>query len=139
MTQEPLPIAVAAATALPEAPPEVSPAAPPALLAYESGVDYARVGQSRWAVASFALTGLTILFCVVCVIGMTQARGWDALGWLIVGFLGNWIGCGLAAVCGLVGVLQRRRRRRLATHALWISLVLGLGPIGVVWITAGLR
>ena len=110
-------------------------AAPPAPLAYESAVNAARLGQSRWGTASFALTGITVLYCLVCVIGMAQAKGWDALGWLVVGLIGNWVGCGLAAILALVGVLQRRRGRKRAAHALWVSLVLGLGPIGFFWLS----
>ena len=107
---------------------------PPATLGYESAVNAARLGQSRWGTASFTLTGITVLYCVVCFIGMTHARGWDGLAWLIIGLIGNWVGCGLAAICGLVGVLQRRRGRRRAAHALWVSLLLGLGPIGILWL-----
>jgi hypothetical protein len=130
----------AAVETAPAAPFAPAPPAPPlaaslaAPLGYESAINPTRLGQSRWGQASFILTGITVLYCVVCFIGMTQARGWDALGWLIVGLIGNWVGCGLAAICGLVGVLQRRRGRRLAAHALWVSLVIGIGPIAVMWI-----
>src|SRR4051812_25312144 len=95
--------------AAPEVPP-IAPVAPVATLAYQSGLDLGRTGQSRWAVASWVLTIITVVFCLVCVIGMMRAKGWDALAWLVVGFYGNWVGCGLAAVCRLVGVVQRRRR-----------------------------
>ena len=112
--------------------------APPATLSYESGLNAPRQGQSRWGAASFILTGVTVVYCVVCFIGMSQARGWDGLGWLIVGLIGNWVGCGLAAVAALVGVLQRRRGRRLAAHALWVSLLIGLGPLAFLWIANAL-
>ena len=119
------PVAVPVATPVP---------APVATLAYQSGLDRGRMGQSRWAVASWVLTSITVIYCVVCFIGMTQAKGWDGLAWLIVGLYGNWIGFGLAAACALVGVVQRRKRRRLAIHALWVSLLLGLGPIALIWL-----
>jgi hypothetical protein len=124
----------------PETPTAASPGlalsapSPVGMIGYASGVGYARVGQSRWGVASFVLTGITVLYCLVCVIGMSRAKGWDSLAWLVFGFLGNWIGCGIAGVLGLVGVCQRRRGRRLAAHALWVSLALGLGPLAVFWI-----
>ena len=108
---------------------------PPAPLGYASGL-YDRVGQSRWAVASLTLSGITVVFCVVCVIGMTHAKDWAGLGWLVVGFLGDWVGGGVAALLALIGVLQRRRGRRLAAHALWIGLVVGLGPIAVCWLAS---
>jgi hypothetical protein len=108
--------------------------APLAPLGYESAINPTRLGQSRWGTASFILTGITILYCVVCFVGMSQARGWDGLGWLIVGLIGNWVGGGLAAILARVGVLQRRRGRRRAAHALWVSLLVGLGPIAILWI-----
>jgi hypothetical protein len=126
--------AVETAPAAPFSPAPLLAASHAAPLSYESAINPTRLGQSRWAKASFILTAITVLYCVVCFIGMTQARGWDALGWLIVGLIGNWVGCGLAAIFGLVGVLQRRRGRRLAAHALWVSLVIGIGPIAVMWI-----
>ena len=125
---------IPAAALAPVLPP--APTAPPAMLGYASGLDSVRLGQSRWGVASFVVTAFTVVFCIVCFIGMTQARGWDGLGWLVVGFLGNWVGCGIAALLALIGVVQRRRGRRLASHALWIGLVLGLGPIGICWLVA---
>src|SRR2546423_7068040 len=120
-------------TMVPEGPVVARPA-PPAPLGYASGVDYVRVGQSRWGVASLVFTGITIVFCVVCVIGMTHARDWEGLAWLVIGFLGDWVGGAIAALLALIGVLQRRRGRRLASHALWISLVVGFGPIAVCWL-----
>ena len=110
----------------------IEPTPAPVTLGYASGKDYQRDGQSGFAVGSLVLCGTTVLYCVVCFVGMTRARGWDGLGWLVVGLIGNWVGCGLAAILALVGVVQRRRRRQLAVHALWISLVLGLGPIGII-------
>ena len=83
------------------------------------------------------LAGITVLYCVVCFIGLTRAKGWDGLAWLIFAFIGNWVGCGLAAILGLVGVLQRRRGRRLAAWALGVSLVLGIGPIAILWLGRG--
>jgi hypothetical protein len=112
------------------------PAAPLATLSYESGVNAPRLGQSRWGTASLLLTAITVVYCIVCGVGMSRARGWDGLGWLIVGLIGNWVGCGLAAISALVGVCQRRRGRRLAAHALWVSLVIGLGPITLLWLGA---
>src|SRR3989442_14563743 len=129
-------LAVALETMAPQAPPAALPLAPPApavTLGYESGLNRARVGQSRWAIASFVLCAVTVAYCVVCFIGMTRASRWDGLAWLVFGFLGNWVGCGLAALLALGGVLQRRRRRRLAAHALWVSLTLGVGPIAFLW------
>ena len=122
---------------LEEMPPALPPIAATATpLSYASGVNYDRVGQSRFAVASFVLCAITVLYCVVCVIGMSRAKGWDGLAWAIFGLLGNWIGCGIAAILALVGVLQRSRGRRLAAHALWVSLTLGIGPIAVIWLVA---
>jgi hypothetical protein len=112
--------------------------APPATLAYESLVDPAPVRQSRWGVASCALCAIVLLYTVVCAIGMTRATGWDGLAWLIFGFYGNWIGCGVAAVLGLIGVLQRRRGRRLAVHGLWLSFFLAGAPIAILWLLSRL-
>lgn len=117
---------------------EMPPALPPAAttLNYASGVDFDRVGQSGFAVASFVFCAITVLYCVVCVIGTSQATGWDGLAWLAFGLLGNWIGCGIGAILALVGVVQRRRGRRLAAHALWVSLSLGIGPVATIWVFA---
>jgi len=111
-----------------------TPPVPLPTLGYESALNPTRLGQSRWGTASLILTGITVLYCIVCFVGMTRARGWDALGWLIVGLIGDWVGSGLAAILALVGVLQRRRGRRRAAHALWVSLLVGLGPIAILWI-----
>lgn len=95
-----------------------------------------RVGQSGFGVASLVLCGVTVIYCTVCAVRMSGAREWDGLAWLAFGLIGNWIGCGLAALLALVGVVQRKRGRRLSAHALWISLVLGLGPISLIWVAA---
>ena len=115
--------------------PQARPA-PPATLSYESGVNAPRLGQSRWGTTSFLLTAITVVYCIFCIVGMSRARGLDGLEWLILGLIGNWVGCGLAAISALVGVCQRRRGRRLAAHALWVSLVIGLGPITFLWLGA---
>ena len=112
--------------------------AAPATLGYESLVNPAPMRQSRWGVASCVLCGIVALYSVVCAIGMTQATGWDGLAWLVIGLYGNWIGCGLAAVLGLIGVLQRRRGRRLAVHGLWLSFFVAGTPVAILWLLSRL-
>jgi hypothetical protein len=139
-----VPVDPAAAVA-PAQPPAPAPAAavfsppPLATLAYESGVDAARFGHSRWGIASCVLCGVTLVYTIVCLVGMSLATGWDTLGWAIIGFYGNWIGCGLALAVGLVGVLQRRRRRRWAVHGMWISAAIAAAPFVTLWVISVVR
>src|SRR5688500_9324818 len=108
-------------------PPEFFPdppapfAAPVATLPYAGLLPVERVGQSGFGVASLVVCGLTLGYTVVCAVGMSQAKDWDAMVWLFFGFAGNWAGCGLGILLGFVGIVQSRRRRRLSAHAMWLN------------------
>ena len=118
-------------------PPSPLPTAAPlpvSPLAYASPTDFVRAGHSRAGIASLIFCGVTLVYTVVCTVGMLNASGWDGLGWLVVGLMGNWIGAGVGAVLGLVGVCQRRRRRVLAVHGLWVSAALALVPLAIAFV-----
>jgi hypothetical protein len=113
--------------------PAIATAGPePLVLGYAPASLRREQRQTRWAWAAFTLAGLTAVYSVVCGIGVAQAHGWDALGWLVIGFFGNWIGAGLGLVCGLIGCLQRRRRRARAAHSLWMNAVVAAAPVSIV-------
>ena len=92
--------------------------------------------QTKWATAALACAGLTAIYSLVCTAGVFQARGWDALGWLVVGFIGNWVGTGLGLICGLVGCLQRRRLRARAAHSLWVNAMVAATPVTLLGVAA---
>ena len=109
--------------------PDAVPTASVAPLAYAAPFTQVRVGESRFGYASCAAAGLTVLFSVACVVGMTQAKGWDVLGWFIVGMIGNWVGAGGGLLLGLIGVVQSRRGRRWSIHGMWIDGTIAAIPL----------
>jgi hypothetical protein len=107
-------------------------------LAYQSGVDRYNGPRKRWlGLTSLVCWIVTLLFSGVCLfVAFNIAKGWDGLGWLLVAFLGSWIGCGIGAIFGACGAFPRRKRHRFALPAFILNLVTGLGPITVVWIVS---
>jgi hypothetical protein len=116
--------------------PDAVPAAGLAPLGYARPYAAGRVGESGFGIASCVLCLVTLVYSVVCAVGMTQAKGWDVLGWMVVGFIGNWVGCGLGFLFGLVGVVQTRRGRRWAIHGMWLNGALVIAPLVVFSILA---
>src|SRR4051794_5210009 len=65
---------------------------------YQSGIER-RFQQKRWlGLTSIAFWCVTILFCAVCCVVASQSTGWDGLGWVMIAFLGSWIGCGIGVL-----------------------------------------
>jgi hypothetical protein len=100
-------------------------------LAYESSEVEPRVGESWWGVASYNVCRLNLLLTVGCTLGALVVKP-KALELIGLALYCNWIGCGVGAVLGLIGVLQRGRGRRLAAHGLWMSFGLLLAPVAML-------
>ena len=118
----------------------VPPPLAPAALTYAAPRGYAwslpveRVGQSGFGIASLSLFGVTLVFTVVCAAGLSRAKEWEALAWLVVGFAGNWLGAGMGMALGFVGVLQTRRRRRLSAYAMSLNAAVAVAPFAIIWV-----
>ena len=115
--------------------PVMAQAVPPGLslaaLGYARPYARGRVGESGFGVVSCALFGVTLIYTLVCAAGLTGATGWVVLGWLVVGLVGNWVGCGVGFLFGIVGVVQSRHGRRWAIHGMWLNGVLAVAPVVV--------
>ena len=102
---------------------------------------YARPGlrnqpmrATHWGTAGCVLAGITAIYTVVCVLGMFHAKGWDAIGWVIVGVYGNWIGAGVAFLLGIIGCFRKQRLRARAVMAMAASVAVAGAPFAVVYL-----
>ena len=76
-----------------------------------------------------SVAAVTAIYSVICAVGMFHATGWDALAWLVWGFYGNWSGAGVGFLLGLVGCVQRTRRRARAARAMCVNVLVVFTPL----------
>ena len=105
-------------------------------LNYQSGSDPFPFRRKWLGVSSCAGCGVAVVAAGVCLIGMTQATGWDKLGWFLGALICSWIGCAAGLIFALCGLFPRRKRHRFALAGLVLNLVVGLGPITAIWIAS---
>ena len=93
-----------------------------------------RVGVSGFGIASLSVCLATVAYTAFCAVKLSQSKDWETWGWILLGFFGNWVGCGMGFGLGLVGVCQTRKRRRLAAHAMGLNAAAAVLPFVVIWV-----
>ena len=105
------------------------------VLDYARPLPILRTRQTRWGTAGCVIAALTAAYTIACTIGLFRATGWDQLGWLVVGFYGNWIGAGFAALFGIIGCFRGQRLRIRAVKAICAAAVVAGAPLAAILVS----